>query len=167
MYIERCPLCYVYTRFGAVLEHLERDHRRTYAEACVLIDRLEEGTLSCNTLNSKQKRGTSLTPAKMVQMDVTRATCRPLWLSIPSPADPSDSSDIRADGRQSALSSMMNIAPHDQSTGLIEFVLIVERILYCASTTNEHHESEVQRLNGQRVLVLAARSLKAKMSATQ
>jgi hypothetical protein len=44
----------MYTRFGAV-EHLERDHRRTYAEACVLIDSLEEGTLGCKTLNSKQK----------------------------------------------------------------------------------------------------------------
>jgi alcohol dehydrogenase class IV len=54
----------------------------------------------------------------------------------------------------------MNIDFHDQLTGLIQFVPTVERILYGASTTDEHLESEVERLDGQRVLLLAPRSLK-------
>ena len=33
MHKERCPLCYACTRYG-VIEHLERDHRRSYADAC-------------------------------------------------------------------------------------------------------------------------------------
>ncbi len=35
---DRCPLCYAFTGNGPV-EHLVRDHRRTYAEACVLFER--------------------------------------------------------------------------------------------------------------------------------
>jgi alcohol dehydrogenase class IV len=54
----------------------------------------------------------------------------------------------------------MNIDPHDQLAGMIQFVPTVERILYGASTTDEHLESEVERLDGQRVLLLAPRSLK-------
>ena len=56
----------------------------------------------------------------------------------------------------------MNIDSHDQLTGLIQFVPTVERILYGASTIDEHLESEVERLNGQRVLLLAPRSLKGR-----
>jgi maleylacetate reductase len=54
----------------------------------------------------------------------------------------------------------MNIDSHDQLTGMIQFVPTVERILYGARTVDEHLESEVERLNGQRVLLLAPRSLK-------
>ncbi len=54
----------------------------------------------------------------------------------------------------------MNIDSHDQLTGLIQFVPTVERILYGASTIDEHLESEVERFNGQRVLLLGPRSLK-------
>ena len=54
----------------------------------------------------------------------------------------------------------MNIDSHDQLTGMIQFVPTVERILYGARTVDEHLESEVERLNGQRLLLLAPRSLK-------
>src|SRR5260370_42626889 len=54
----------------------------------------------------------------------------------------------------------MNIDSHDQLTGMIQFMPTVERILYGARTVDEHLESEVERLNGQRVLLLAPRSLK-------
>src|SRR6266446_3357729 len=54
----------------------------------------------------------------------------------------------------------MNIDSHDQLTGMIQFVPTIERILYGARTVDEHLESEVERLNGQRVLLLAPRSLK-------
>jgi len=43
---------------------------------------------------------------------------------------------------------------------VIQFVSTVERILYGAYTINEYLESEVERLNGQRVLLLVPRSLK-------
>jgi hypothetical protein len=42
MYTEGCPLCYAFTRNGAI--HLERYYRRTYAEAWVLVERSKEGT---------------------------------------------------------------------------------------------------------------------------
>ena len=54
----------------------------------------------------------------------------------------------------------MNIDSHDQLTGMIQFVPTIERILYGARTVDEHLESEVERLDGQRVLLLAPRSLK-------
>jgi maleylacetate reductase len=54
----------------------------------------------------------------------------------------------------------MNIDSHDQLTGMIQFVPTVERILYGARTVDEHLESEVERLNAQRVLLLVPRSLK-------
>src|SRR5260370_14054658 len=54
----------------------------------------------------------------------------------------------------------MNIDSHDQLTGMIQFVPTVERMLYGARTVDEHLESEVERLNGRRVLLLAHRSLK-------
>jgi len=43
---------------------------------------------------------------------------------------------------------------------MIQFMPTVERILYGARTVDEHLESEVERLNGQRVLLLAPPSLK-------
>src|SRR5713101_9377641 len=55
----------------------------------------------------------------------------------------------------------MNIDSHDQLTGMIQFVPTIERILYGARTVDEHLESEAERLNGQRVLLLAPRSLKS------
>src|SRR5260370_14959355 len=58
----------------------------------------------------------------------------------------------------------MNIDSHDQLTGMIQFMHTVERILYGARTVDEHLESEVERLNGQRVLLLAPRSLKGQSS---
>jgi hypothetical protein len=64
MYTERCSLCYAFTRNGAI-EHLERDHRRTNAEACVLVERSKEGTLGWNAQNSRQKVRSSLPSGKM------------------------------------------------------------------------------------------------------
>ncbi len=52
MHTERCPLCYVCTRYEAT-EHLTRDHRRSYAEACVLVERSKEGTLGRRTVGRK------------------------------------------------------------------------------------------------------------------
>ena len=54
----------------------------------------------------------------------------------------------------------MNIDSHDQLTGMIQFVPTVERIFYGATTVDEHLESEVERFNSQRVLLLVPRSLK-------
>ena len=54
MYTDRCPLFYVRTRFEAI-EHLTRDHRRSYAEACALVERGKQGTLAgmCGTVGRK------------------------------------------------------------------------------------------------------------------
>jgi len=57
----------------------------------------------------------------------------------------------------------MNIDSHDQLTGMIQFVPTVERILYGARTVDEHLESEVERLNGKRVILLAPRSLQSQL----
>jgi len=46
---------------------------------------------------------------------------------------------------------------------MIHFVPTVERILYGARTIDEHLESEVERFNGKRVLLLAPRSLRSKL----
>jgi alcohol dehydrogenase class IV len=46
---------------------------------------------------------------------------------------------------------------------MIHFVPTVERILYGARTIDEHLESEVERLNGKRVFLLAPRSLRSKV----
>ncbi|MGA7764330.1 MAG: hypothetical protein WCA59_21540, partial [Candidatus Binataceae bacterium] len=43
---------------------------------------------------------------------------------------------------------------------MIQFVPTVERIFYGATTVDEHLESEVERFNSQRVLLLVPRSLK-------
>ena len=63
MYTERCPLCYGFTRHGAIA-HLERDHRRTYSEACILVERSKEGTLGWNARNGRQEVRSSLASAK-------------------------------------------------------------------------------------------------------
>jgi hypothetical protein len=73
MYTERCPLCYAFTRSGAV-EHLVRDHRRTYAEACVLFEHSKAGTLGWNALAA---------PAKVSPPYATADTSRRRWLPVP------------------------------------------------------------------------------------
>jgi hypothetical protein len=72
MHMERCPLCYMRTKYGAI-EHLEQDHRRTYAQACILVESGKEGTLGWNAHDGKAPACPSL------------VTSRPLWLSIPWP----------------------------------------------------------------------------------
>jgi hypothetical protein len=54
----------------------------------------------------------------------------------------------------------MNTDSQDHLTGLIQFVPTVERIIYGGCTIDEYLKSEVERLNAQRVLLLAPRSLK-------
>src|SRR6266571_2293682 len=57
----------------------------------------------------------------------------------------------------------MNTGSHNQLAGVIQFVPTVERILYGARTIDEYLESEVERLNGKRVFLLAPRSLQSKL----
>ncbi len=57
----------------------------------------------------------------------------------------------------------MDTALHHQFAGLIQFVPTVERILYGAGTIEGYLESEVERFQGQRVLLLASRSLKSQL----
>ncbi len=57
----------------------------------------------------------------------------------------------------------MNTDSQDHLTGVIQFVPTVERILYGAGTINEYLQSEVERLNAQRVLLLAPRSLNGQL----
>jgi len=64
MYTDRCPLCYVRARFEAI-EHLTRDHRRSYAEACALVERGKQGTLGRNVRNGRQKVLSSPASAKI------------------------------------------------------------------------------------------------------
>ena len=84
MYTELCPLCYAFTRNGAIA-HLERDHRRTYAEAWVLVERGKEGTLGRNAQNGRQKILSSPASAKIAPPGANPITSRPLWLPVPSP----------------------------------------------------------------------------------
>src|SRR5712692_1468453 len=58
----------------------------------------------------------------------------------------------------------MNMDSNHRLGGVIHFVPTVERILYGASTIKDHLESEVERLNGRRVFLLAPRSLKDRSS---
>jgi hypothetical protein len=84
MHTERCPLCYAFTRNGAIA-HLERDHRRTYAEAWVLVERSKEGTLGWNARNGRQKVLSSVASAKVVSPCANPITFRPLGLRVSSP----------------------------------------------------------------------------------
>jgi hypothetical protein len=84
MYTEQCPLCYAFTRNGAIA-HLERDHRRSYAEACVLVERSKKGTLGRNAQNGRQKVLSSLASAKVAPPCANPITSRPLWLPVPWP----------------------------------------------------------------------------------
>jgi hypothetical protein len=84
MHIERCPLCHVRTKYGAI-EHLERDHRRSYAEACVLVEDGKEGTLGRNTRNGSQKIVSSSAPGKVTPPCLKPITSRHLWMPVPSP----------------------------------------------------------------------------------
>jgi len=51
---KRCPLCYVKLDSG-VMDHLQRDHRRTDAEARELLERSVEGTLGWDPEVKKKK----------------------------------------------------------------------------------------------------------------
>ena len=85
MHKERCPLCYACTRYG-VIEHLERDHRRSYADACVLVERSKEGTLGRNARNASQKGHSSLaSSANVAPLRANPTTSRSLWLPVPPP----------------------------------------------------------------------------------
>jgi hypothetical protein len=84
MYTERCPLCYVRTRYEAI-EHLTRDHRRSYAEACALVERSKEGTLGRNAQNGRQKVLSAPAPAKIALSCANPITSNSLWLPVPSP----------------------------------------------------------------------------------
>ena len=87
MHTERCPLCYVFTRNA--IKHLERDHRRTDAEACVLVERSNEGTLGWNARNGRQKVRSSLASAKVVPPCANPVASRPpLVTPVPSPFGP-------------------------------------------------------------------------------
>jgi maleylacetate reductase len=55
----------------------------------------------------------------------------------------------------------VDTAVHHEFAGLIQFLPTVERILYGANSIEGYLESEVERLNGQRVFLLASRSLKS------
>jgi hypothetical protein len=83
MHKERCPLCYACTRYGAI-EHLERDHRRSYGDACVLVKRSKEGALGQNAQNGGQKVLSSLASAK-VAPPWNPIASRSLWSPVPSP----------------------------------------------------------------------------------
>jgi len=56
------------------------------------------------------------------------------------------------------------MALHHEFAGLIQFLPTVERILYGANSIDGYLESEVARFNGQRVFLLAPRSLKSQAS---
>lgn len=73
MHTRRYPLCYAFTGNGAI-EHLARDHRRTYAEACVLFERSKAGTLGWNALAS---------PVKVAPPSANPDTSKRLWLPVP------------------------------------------------------------------------------------
>ncbi len=55
----------------------------------------------------------------------------------------------------------MDAPPRPELAGMIQFVPTVERILYGAGVIDGHLRSEVARLNGHRVFLLAPRSLKS------
>ncbi len=99
MHTERCPLCYAFTRNGAI-EHLERDHRRTYSEACILVERSKEGTLGWNARNGRQKVRSSLASAKLVPPCANPVASGPLWFPVPSLSVLSDSANRPGDSRQ-------------------------------------------------------------------
>ena len=84
MHKERCPLCYACTRYGAI-EHLKRDHRRSYADACVLVERSKEGTLGQNAQNGEQKVLSSLASVKVAPPCANPTTSRSLWLPVAPP----------------------------------------------------------------------------------
>ncbi len=84
MCTERCPLCYVPTRYEEI-EHLTRDHRRSYAEACALVERSKEGTLGRNAQNGRQKVLSSPASAKIAPTCANPITSESLWLPVPSP----------------------------------------------------------------------------------
>ncbi len=58
----------------------------------------------------------------------------------------------------------MDTALHHEFAGLIQFLPTVERILYGANSIEGYLESEVERFCGQRVFLLAPRSLKSQTS---
>lgn len=51
---KRCPLCNVRLESG-VINHLQRDHRRTYDDARALLERSVEGTLGWDPEVKKRK----------------------------------------------------------------------------------------------------------------
>jgi alcohol dehydrogenase class IV len=55
----------------------------------------------------------------------------------------------------------MGVPPDHQSGGIIQFVPTVERIVYGTGTVGRHLASEIERLKGERVFLLAPRSLKS------
>jgi alcohol dehydrogenase class IV len=55
----------------------------------------------------------------------------------------------------------VDTALHNEFAGLIQFLPTVERILYGANSIEGYLESEVERFNGQRIFLLASRSLKS------
>jgi hypothetical protein len=84
MYTKRCPLCDVRTRYEAI-EHLTRDHRRSYAEACALVERSKEGTLGRNARNGRQKVLSAPAGAKIAPPCANPITSGSLWWPVPSP----------------------------------------------------------------------------------
>jgi hypothetical protein len=56
---------------------------------------------------------------------------------------------------------LVDTALHHEFAGLIQFLPTVERILYGAHSIEGYLESEVERFSGQRVFLLAPRSLKS------
>jgi maleylacetate reductase len=56
---------------------------------------------------------------------------------------------------------IMSVGPDSHFDGIIQFVPTVERIVYGAGLVGRHLASEVERLRGERVFLLAPRSLKS------
>lgn len=52
--LKRCPLCYVRLE-RSVIDHLQRDHRRSYDDARALLERVVEGTLGWDPEVKKKK----------------------------------------------------------------------------------------------------------------
>ena len=99
MYTKRCPLCYVRTRYEAI-EHLTRDHRRSYAEACALMERSKEGTLGRNAQNGRQKVLSAPASAKIALSCANPITSKSPCCPFHCPSAISDSGNCPGDSRQ-------------------------------------------------------------------
>ena len=86
MYTKRCPLCYVRTRYEAI-EHLTRDHRRSYAEACARVESRKEGNPGPEMRGMLGRKGHSslASSANVAPLRANTTTSRSLWLPVPPP----------------------------------------------------------------------------------